>query len=220
MIGALCPLSAVGTAATRVAGGPLPFDEAGDVVSAYRLDGSPFAIVVVGLFVIVLLRAQATYWLGRGLAAGTIKAGFADALRRRLTSPAFARAVRLLHRWGPFAVTLCFLTIGVQTMVNLAAGLGRMPFGRYTLAMVPGCAAWAFIYATVGLTAFYSAVAAAAGSPWAIAVIAALILAAAPLAVRLHPRRAARRTAQVTTKPSVPPTGPRGGPQRPGAGPV
>ncbi len=91
-------------------------------------------------------------------------------------------------------MTLCFLTIGVQTMVNLAAGLGRMPFGRYTLAMVPGCVAWAFIYATVGLTAFYAAVAAAAGSPWGIAVVAALLLGAVLLAVRLHRRRAVRRT--------------------------
>lgn len=189
------PLTAAAGAIAAIAAGPRPFDAAGDVVSAYRLDGFPFAIVVVGLFAVVFLRAQLTYWLGRGLAAGTIKAGLADPLNRRLATPAFARAVRLLHRWGPFAVTLCFLTIGIQTMVNLAAGLGRMPLLRYTLAMIPGCVAWAFIYATVGLTAFYAGVAAAAGSPWAVAAIAGVLLGAVLLAVRRRRRRVARREA-------------------------
>lgn len=181
-----------GAAAEITAAGPVPLSVAGDVVSAYRLDGFPFAIVVVGLFVVVFLRAQLTYWLGRGLAAGTIKAGIAQSLSRRLEGPAYVRAVRLLHRWGPFAVTLCFLTIGIQTMVNLAAGLGRMPVLRYTVAMVPGCVAWAFIYATVGLTAFYAGVAAAAGSPWAVVVIALALAGAVLLGVRRHRRRAAR----------------------------
>lgn len=191
------PLTWTGGAITAaaVAAGPVPFDEAGDVVSAYRLDGFPFAMVVAGLFVVVFLRAQLTYWLGRGLAAGTINAGLAAPLNRRLATPGFARAVRLLHRWGPFAVTLCFLTIGIQTMVNLAAGLGRMPLLRYTLAMIPGCVAWAFIYATVGLTAFYAGVAAAAGSPWAVAAIAGVLVGAVLLAMRGRRHRVARREA-------------------------
>lgn len=168
-----------------------PLRSESDVVSAYRLEGFPFGFVVAGLFVVVFFRAQLTYWLGRGLAAGTIKAGVAGRLSRKVSGPAFDRALTYLHRWGPLAVTLCFLTVGIQTMVNLAAGLGRMPFGRYTLAMLPGCAAWALIYATIGLTAFYAGVAAAAGSPWAAATILLAIAAAAFLA-RQHRRRTAR----------------------------
>ena len=47
-------------------------------------------------------------------------------------------------------MSLSFFTIGVQTMVNLAAGVTRMPLRRYLPAVAVGCVAWAFIYGTVG----------------------------------------------------------------------
>ncbi len=169
--------------------GALPADQAGDVVTAYGLDGFPFAGVVGVLFVIVFLRAQGTYWLGRGIAAGSIRSSLGSRLGARLSGPGLGRAVALLHRWGPIAVTLSFFTVGVQTMVNGAAGLTRMPFLRYAIAMVPGCVAWAFIYATVGLTAFYAAVSAAAGSPWA---LLAVVGAATGTVWAVRRRRAAR----------------------------
>ena len=56
-----------------------------------------------------------------------------------------------LHRWGPPAVTLSFLVIGLQTMVNLAAGVARMPMRRYLPAVVAGCTVWAFIWGTGGM---------------------------------------------------------------------
>lgn len=159
-----------GTAPSRAS---LPLDEAGDVAAAYGLGGFPFAGVVTALFFIVLFRAQGTYWLGRGIAAGTIRTPLGRRLGSRLSGPGLARAVGYLNRFGPIAVTLSFLTIGIQTMINGAAGLTRMAWPRYTLAMIPGCVAWAFIYATVGMTAFYAAVAAAAGSPWGLVAVAA-----------------------------------------------
>lgn len=165
----------------------LPADQAGEVSASYGLDGFPFAAVVGALFVIVLLRAQGTYWLGRGIAAGTVRSPLGRRLGARLSGPGFGRAVALLHRWGPVAVTLSFFTVGVQTMINGAAGLTRMPYLRYTLAMIPGCVAWAFIYATVGLTAFYAAVTAAAGSPWALLAVAG-VAAGAVWAVRRRRR--------------------------------
>jgi membrane protein DedA with SNARE-associated domain len=173
-------------------------------VTAYGLDGYPFAIVVVALFAIVLVRAQATYWLGRGLAEGTVRAGWARRLGQRLSGPGMDRAVRLLRRWGPVAVTLSFFTVGIQTMVNAAAGLTRMPYARYTAAMVPGAVAWAFIYATVGLTAFYAALAAAAGSPWALLALAGAA-AGVVVVVRVHRRRRPRPTlSQVAGGPAAP----------------
>ncbi len=165
-----------------------PFDQAGDVAAAYGLDGFPFAGVVVALFFIVVARAQGTYWLGRGLAAGTLRTSFARRAGEHLSGPGMSRALRLLHRWGAIAVTLSFLTVGVQTMVNGGAGLTRMPYARYTIAMIPGAVAWAFIYATVGLTAFYAAVQAAAGTPWAVA-LAVVGLAAGVIAVVRWRRR-------------------------------
>ena len=170
-------------------------DEPGEVVSAYGLGGFPFAVVVAVLFVIVLLRAQATYWLGRGLTAGTIRSGIGAAIGRRLSGPGLARAATYLNRWGPLAVTVSFLTIGIQTLINLGAGLTRMPFAIYTAAMIPGCVAWAFIYATIGMTAFYAAVAAATGSPIGIAAVVAAVAAIALLVLR---RRRAGRDAHAS----------------------
>jgi membrane protein DedA with SNARE-associated domain len=51
-------------------------------------------------------------------------------------------------------VTLSFLTVGIQTLVNLAAGVMRMPLRRYIPALTIGAILWAFLYATVGFATF------------------------------------------------------------------
>jgi membrane protein DedA with SNARE-associated domain len=136
------------------------------------LEGKPFAITFGVLFVIVLLRAQATYWLARGVTAGVLHTRLAD----KISGPKTTRAVASLNRWGPPLVTVSFLTIGFQTVINGAAGLIRMPWIRYTIAMLIGCIAWALIYATVGIAAVEAGLTLAARSPWAlIAVLAAAI---------------------------------------------
>ena len=66
---------------------------------------------------------------------------------------------------------MSFLTVGLQTVVNAAAGLIRMPWVRYTIAMLIGCVAWALIYATVGIAAVEACIALAAHSPWALAAV-------------------------------------------------
>lgn len=111
---------------------------------------APFAIIVAGLFVVVLLRAGGTYLLGRLLRCGSER-GRHDTARPGLTDRVgFVRAEQALNTWGAPAVTLAFLTIGVQTMVNLAAGFTRMPLRRYLPALLLGCLAWATIYASAG----------------------------------------------------------------------
>jgi membrane protein DedA with SNARE-associated domain len=107
---------------------------------------APFAVVVLALFVIVMLRANGTYWLGRALAAGARRSRW----ERLLESRHYATGARWLNRWGAPAVSLSFLTIGIQTMVNLAAGVARMPLRRYLPAVTVGCMMWAFMYGTVG----------------------------------------------------------------------
>lgn len=103
-----------------------------------------------GLFVIVMLRANGTYWLGRLAARGAR----ATRARRIMESPGYARAEERLNRWGAPLVTASFFTIGVQTLVNLAAGAIRMPLRRYLPAMTIGCVCWALIYSTVGFVGF------------------------------------------------------------------
>jgi membrane protein DedA with SNARE-associated domain len=140
----------------------------------------PFVWAFLALFVIVMLRSNATYWAGRGLAAG----GRKTKLQKYLDSPTFRRAEKIIGRWGAPAVSVSFLTIGVQTAINMAAGLGRMPLRRYIPATVAGSIAWACIYATIGLAAFDAAVAAAAGSPLALIVVV-LLAGAAVLGIHL-----------------------------------
>lgn len=72
-------------------------------------------------------------------------------LARRLEGPGWAKAQAFLERWGFVGVPVSFLTIGFQTLVNAAAGFTRMRWDLYTLAMIPGCLAWAAIYATLGV---------------------------------------------------------------------
>lgn len=107
---------------------------------------APLAVVVLALFVIVMLRANGTYWLGRALAAGARRSRWEKVLESRH----YATGARWLNRWGAPAVSLSFLTIGIQTMVNLAAGVARMPLRRYLPAVIVGCVMWAFLYGTVG----------------------------------------------------------------------
>lgn len=114
------------------------------------LDGLPFPLTVAALFVVVMLRANGTYWLGRGAYAGAAR----TRLQGQLNSERFARASRLVARWGAPLVTASFLTIGIQTVVNLAAGATRMPLRRYLPAVTLGCVLWAVLYASVGFVTF------------------------------------------------------------------
>jgi len=112
--------------------------------------GAPYPIAVALLFLIVLARSNATYWVGRLVANGAHRTRAAQ----WMDSAGYRRAVDRLNRWGAPAVSLSFLTIGVQTVINLAAGATRMPLVRYIPATVVGSIAWAFLYASVGFVGF------------------------------------------------------------------
>jgi len=113
-----------------------------------RIAEQPFAIAFSTLFVIVMLRANATYWLGRGaLRGGRLSERFAH----RLEGPTMQRAQRLSARYGVVAVPLSFLTVGVQTAINFSAGFTTMPLRRYLPAVTVGCVLWALLYSTVGM---------------------------------------------------------------------
>ncbi len=165
-----------------------------DVAAAYGMAGRPFWLVVAVLFVIVMGRSHLFYWLGRGVngsaarlagRAGTgahpedepPRGGVLGRTARLLHAPAAQRGVTLVRRWGAVAVTAAYLTVGVQTAVFVGAGLIRMPYLRFTLASVPGAIAWAFVWGTVGLGAVWAGVTLAAESPWALGVVAALLVA-------------------------------------------
>lgn len=140
-------------------------------VPAFVSEG-PWWGVFLFLFCVVFLRAQATYWAGWWLRKGAASGASHDSLdevsheqaadaahaptrrariAKRFSGPAWDRAQAFLERWGFIGVPVSFLTIGFQTMVNAAAGFTRMRWDFYTLAMIPGCVAWAVIYASLGV---------------------------------------------------------------------
>jgi membrane protein DedA with SNARE-associated domain len=131
----------------------------------------PLAAAIAFLFAVAFLRANATYWIGRGVFGGVARTRFS----RHVQGPTMQRAERFMARWGVFAVPLSFLTIGIQTAVNLTAGVTRVPLVRYLPAVTVGALIWGVLYATVGLAAFYAAAALAVRSPWAAAAVVALI---------------------------------------------
>jgi len=149
----------------------------------------PFALVYTFLFVVVFLRAQATYVIGRAVAAGALRSRWA----RYVEGPRVRRATDVIDRWGMPVIPLSFLTIGFQTAVNAGAGLLRIRWPRYTLAMIPGCVVWAAVYSVGGLAAFEAGVTLAAQSPWILAAVSlavALVISGSVIVARRRRRRA------------------------------
>ena len=112
--------------------------------------GWPYPVAVAALFVVVVLRAGATYAIGRAAQEGVRRSRFSRVMAR----PRFAKMQQLVVRWGAPVVIASFLTVGIQTLVNLAAGVLRMPLRRYVPALIVGSIMWAFLYATVGFATF------------------------------------------------------------------
>lgn len=122
------------------------------------------------LLVVATLRGGATYALGRGGRGAT------DRWSRLADRPSVRRSEEFVRRYGAPAVTVSFLTVGVQTAVNLAAGALRMPLTRYAPALLAGAAIWATIYVTVGLAVLEAVVGGRSGR-LLLAGLAALVLA-------------------------------------------
>ncbi|PMC75399.1 DedA family protein [Brachybacterium sp. UMB0905] len=138
----------------------------------------PLIPAVAFLYVVIWLRAGATYLLGRGAR----KAADRGRMAAFLHSPGVERATEMINRWGAPVVALSFLTVGFQTAANAAAGLTGMPARRYAPALAVGGLAWAFIYATVGLVAIRAWFELFIISPWgAVGVLGVLVVLVAVL---------------------------------------
>lgn len=152
------------------------------------LEDLEFGTLYLTLMGIVFARAQATYWAGRLARTGARRFGAVRRLERRR----LGRAEYLLARFGAPAVTVSFLTVGLQTAINALAGLGRMSFVRYSIFMIPGCAAWALVYSTIGMAALWAWVGIVPPSAWGTAGAIVVLAAVALLLVVVRRRRAVR----------------------------
>lgn len=132
------------------------------------VEGWPVWAVFAAFWVIAMLRSNGTYWAGRGLRAGGARTRMAD----RLDRPAVHRTETLVTRWGAPAVAVSFLTVGVQTLINAAAGALRMPLSRYVPATMVGSLLWATLYTSVGV-ALWEAI--GSGAWWWLLVVLAVV---------------------------------------------
>lgn len=131
----------------------------------------PWIWVWAALFVIVFCRAGATYLLGSAARAGIARF---KPVQKLMRASVYQRAERALDRWGPPAVAATFLTVGLQTAMNLAAGVIRMRWYRYIPALVVGGAVWATIYTTIGSVSV--AAIAAAYTRWPVPTVVVTVL--------------------------------------------
>ena len=150
--------------------------------------GQPFALAAGLLVLVAAVRSQCTYWLGRAIRSGLVRSTWA----KRLQTEAASKGQERLERWGWPIIPLSFLTVGLQTAVNLAAGLVGWRWWRYTLAAILGWLAWGVVYAAGGLAIFAAVVALAHNSPVrAAAVVQSLVVVVVAAVFLVHRRRAA-----------------------------
>ncbi|MGC2941094.1 MULTISPECIES: DedA family protein [unclassified Brevibacterium] len=111
----------------------------------------PIAVTWLIMFGIIICRAGGTFLLGRFARKGIRKF---ERVEKIMAGPKYRRAEDTIDRFGAPVVALSFLTVGLQTVVNLAAGTTGMRYRRYVPALVVGGSLWALIYSTVGFLGF------------------------------------------------------------------
>ncbi len=159
------------------------------------ISDGPFIGVYFFLFMVVGLRSTATYGLGRyghhlALASRKPSSGGRLKIWTWIHSDSTEHGVEIVRNRGLIAVPLCFLTVGVQTVVCVGAGVLGVSLPRWILAATPGWLAWAGIYSTVGFAMWGTMVSAAAGSPAGIAVLCTLVAGILVYVTVLRPKRA------------------------------
>ena len=112
-----------------------------------RIHSLPYPWVFLFFWCLAMMRSHTMYWIGRGITAGTARSRWVSLLE----SPVYARAQAWSARWGVLAVPVSFLTVGIQSVIQLSAGVARMPLRRYVAATAAGAIAWAAAYTTIGM---------------------------------------------------------------------
>lgn len=163
-----------------------------------RIGDLPYAWVFLLFWSGGMMRSNTIYWIGRGIAAGTGHSRWAA----MLDSPMYLTAQAWTARWGILAVPLSFLTVGLQSFIQLSAGVARMPLRRYLSATAVGAVAWATIYTTIGMAVLATWYSSPAGR------VLSVVLAAAVIWSVILQRRHAVLAADRASRQADPPTGP------------
>ena len=112
-----------------------------------RIHSLPYPWVFLFFWCLAMMRSHTMYWIGRGITAGTARTRWVSLIE----SPMYARAQAWSARWGVLAVPMSFLTVGLQSFIQISTGVARMPLHRYAAATVVGAIAWAIVYTTIGM---------------------------------------------------------------------
>ncbi len=136
-----------------------------------RVHELPYIWVFLFFYCGGMARSNTIYWIGRAVAAGTARSRWAA----MLDSPLYLTAQAWTRRWGVLAVPLSFLTVGLQSFIQLSAGVSQMPVRRYVPATAVGALAWAAIYTTVGMAVLGAWFSSPAGRVGSVVVLAAFI---------------------------------------------
>lgn len=153
-----------------------------DAIAEFVRSG-PVAFVYLFFLFGAFSRSQAIYWLGRYMGSFIMKrgrphGGWRVRMYNRVHADSTQNAIAALRRRGWPMIPFSFVTVGLQTLIQLSAGVIAMPWLRYSIASIPGAIAWALIYTTIGWAVWSAAFRAATGSPWALLalLVAALAL--------------------------------------------
>lgn len=130
------------------------------------------------------------YWLGRLLGPRLTRSKVVERIGRRH----WERATDLVRRRGAWAIIVSRLLPVVRTLMAAVAGVAVMPYRRFALASLAGCALWAFVWVGAG-----RAVHRLAGHPTLL--LAAVAAVAAVVAVRVALWRSRRRRPRPRARP-------------------
>jgi membrane protein DedA with SNARE-associated domain len=97
-----------------------------------------------------LLGDSMGFWIGRAAGSGV----FSERGRLgRLLGPRHREVTSILGRHPFYSVTLARLLSFVRTLMPMAAGMSRLPYGRFLVYEIPGVVAWACLYVGIGYVA-------------------------------------------------------------------
>lgn len=169
------------------------------------MQGWPFLGVYLFMLFGGTTRGQGLYWLARivteqALAHTRPKHRITQRMHYWLEDGGASNGIESVRKWGLPVVTLCYFTVGFQTMVLTGSGVLRIPWWKYTLATIPGAMGWALIYSTIGFAALGAVISAAAGSPLGIAATIGFIALVAALVTLLRRRKRARAAAEAAAE--------------------
>ncbi|CAM2856131.1 DedA family protein [Actinomyces slackii] len=136
-----------------------------------RINDLPYGWLFAFFWCLGMMRSHTMYWIGRGITAGTAHSRWAGVLE----TPLYATAQAWAARWGVLAIPMSFLTVGLQSCIQISAGVTRMRLGLYSPAAAAGSVVWAAVYTTVGMAVIAAWLSSPAGRVVSVLIAAAVI---------------------------------------------